>query len=789
VVYRLFVNGVAVGIGPGRPETSLAGGSQDTVFDEIHIPKEALIASPDKRSLSIALHCFHPDGKDGAWVMLAATMVDSLNRKIAAFGTSEEWFSFNADSIWLQGEVDTGSAYRRVNEDIDGRRLSPISNWMLSDFNPRHTFNRAEVRTLATFPSAKKTAPLVLHTGLLPVRVVPITHDHYFFDFGRERMGGLSLVVPNHTVASWGGEGTVVEVRLSEQLSWFNKHAILYPGLNPGCLECLPIPNFKKFPKIVSRFTLAAGNNVFEHHEYVGLWRYGELRIHSWAPLLHQREPLSISAWAVAYRWRDEAAFSSTSPMLDRVWQLCRDTIKYTSLDTFTDSNVRERTPYEADGHHTVRSYWALSSDRAWPRSSIQFVLNNPTWPTEWKQYTALMVHEHYFQSGDLSLFTENMDLLVNNTMHPYIDRTSNLVNFTAWLVTPECKWYETSQMCKSPMCHADSLTFPHGISDGGKSCDNIDWLPKFREHFVFTPINTIINAFAVRGMELLSQLAFAIGRNGLGQKLSSQANRTRAAMLATMYTKGGMWCDGLCSSTSSTSYHAQHFPLWLGLTPDSGVITALAYLKRMGIAGSTYSSHSLIHGLYARAAGLDFGQTALELMTQCGSHSWCAMLQGDATTTWEHWHAHDGTHSHPWSTTPTSAIVSGLMGIVPLEPGWRKWKVKPAPGNLAFAGIVVPTPYGAIAANFTREQGRLLLDLTVPAQTEAVVCMPLFGATHAESRMTVDGKATIGRTDSEGAGVGAYLCTAKTVRTFEGQRERHARIAVVSADRTMANT
>jgi hypothetical protein len=31
--------------------------------------------------------------------------------------------------------------------------------------------------------------------------------------------------------------------------------------------------------------------------------------------------------------------------MLNRVWQLCKDTIEVTSLDTFTDSNTRERLP------------------------------------------------------------------------------------------------------------------------------------------------------------------------------------------------------------------------------------------------------------------------------------------------------------------------------------------------------------------------------------------------------------------------------------------------------------
>jgi alpha-L-rhamnosidase len=175
-----------------------------------------------------------------------------------------------------------------------------------------------------------------------------------------------------------------------------------------------------------------------------------------------------------------------------------------------------------------MRSYWALTADRAWPRHSIQFLLNNPTWPTEWKQYTALMVHEHYMQSGDLSLTERNFDQLVNNTMWPFIDPASHLVNFTSSLVTPMCKWWEPSSICNSPICHNDSATFRAGVGDGGRSCDNIDWLPKFRAHFKFTPVNVVVNAFAVRGMVLLSALANATNRTDWGVRLASQAERTR---------------------------------------------------------------------------------------------------------------------------------------------------------------------------------------------------------------------------------------------------------------------
>ena len=424
-------------------------------------------------------------------------------------------------------------------------------------------------------------------------------------------------------------------------------------------------------------------------------------------------------------------------------------------------------------------SYWALRAERAWVRHSAQYVLNNPTWPTEWKQYTVLLAHGHWMQTGDASLADHNFGQLLNNTMLPFIDSRTHLVNFTDSAVAPKGPCPLGGAICNSPMCHNDTAQFPPGVG-AGTSCDNIDWLPKFRAGFLFTPTNSIINAFAVSSLEKLAKLANATGRHAAAARLGTQAARTRAAMLARMYLPGtGMWCDGVCAATGNhASFHSQHYLLSLGVTPDQGVPAALAYLKAKGMVGSTYSANSLVGGLFARAAHLDYGQAALDLLTSCADHSWCRMLRANATTTWEHWEPHDGTHAHVWAATPAAAIASGLMGVRPLAPGWRSWRVAPAPGNLTFASITIPTPRGAIAVNFTRSGGRgaaaangarpaagaatagpaplaVVLHVTIPPGTTATVCLPLFGDRAARVALAVNGAAVPGHEE----GAGAYLC------------------------------
>ena len=91
--------------------------------------------------------------------------------------------------------------------------------------------------------------------------------------------------------------------------------------------------------------------------------------------------PFDVTAWSVAYRWSEsDSSFNSSSDMLNQVYDLVENTHRVTPLDTFTDSNTRERTPYEADGFINARSRWVLQREYNWLRHSAAFVAYNPTW-------------------------------------------------------------------------------------------------------------------------------------------------------------------------------------------------------------------------------------------------------------------------------------------------------------------------------------------------------------------------------------------------------------------------
>ena len=77
---------------------------------------------------------------------------------------------------------------------------------------------------------------------------------------------------------------------------------------------------------------------------------------------------------------------------------------------------------------------------------------------------------------------------------------------------------------------------------------------------------------------------------------------------------------------------------------------------------------------------------------------------------------------AHGWSASPASYLPLRVLGIRPLEPGYRTFVVDPVPGDLEWARGTVVTPHGPIHANWRRTaDGQLEIECTAPAECRRV--------------------------------------------------------------------
>jgi alpha-L-rhamnosidase len=122
----------------------------------------------------------------------------------------------------------------------------------------------------------------------------------------------------------------------------------------------------------------------------------------------------------------------------------------------------------------------------------------------------------------------------------------------------------------------------------------------------------------------------------------------------------------------------------------------------------------------------------AYDLLRQDTEPSWLVMIDRGATTVWENWNGvtADGTVNASLNHYSKGAVVSFLhrhvAGLELLEPGYRRFLVRPRPGgDLTWAEAVHESPYGRIEMGWRLDNGHLHVRLAVPAGTEATVVLP----------------------------------------------------------------
>lgn len=82
--------------------------------------------------------------------------------------------------------------------------------------------------------------------------------------------------------------------------------------------------------------------------------------------------------------------------------------------------------------------------------------------------------------------------------------------------------------------------------------------------------------------------------------------------------------------------------------------------------------------------------------------------------------------HSLGWSTGPTDALVSYVVGLQPTSPGGANWTLQPQYGDLTFAegGFTLPT--GKFSSSWKLHGNSANIMINAPANTSGTVTLPL---------------------------------------------------------------
>jgi alpha-L-rhamnosidase len=407
-----------------------------------------------------------------------------------------------------------------------------------------------------------------------------------------------------------------------------------------------------------------------------------------------------IRAVVLRYPFDDQASsFSSSDPVLNDVWELCKYTIKGTSLDIYVDTHTRERRNYEGDTFVTQLSHYCLDREFALPRYSAEYLYYRPTWPAEFKPQTIMMAWHDYLYTGNTDSLRQHYEVLKERK------------TFQAFI--------NNEYLVEKPV---------NARGDYGR--DLVDWPASQRDDYDFTTINTVINAFNCKAIEHLGSIAAVLEKEDDAKFYGDLAKKLRYAINEHLYdAKTGRFKDG--KTSDHYALHASAFPLALGLADPDKSQSVADYVQSRGMAVSVYGAHFVLEGLYNAGRG----RAALNLMNATEGNSWGHLMYNLGATmaceAWDPTQKGNMSFSHPWASAPANAIPRGLFGIIPMEPGFSQFQIKPQPGDLDHAEITVPTIKGSVRVEFRKAADAFEMTVQVPVNTKAKVYVPIVNADH----------------------------------------------------------
>lgn len=275
------------------------------------------------------------------------------------------------------------------------------------------------------------------------------------------------------------------------------------------------------------------------------------------------------------------------------------------------------------------------------------------------------------------------------------------------------------------------------------------DWLfyhPPVNNHSEpdgFTEHDFIATAFFAYSADLLAQTARVLGKTDDEKIYSDLFGKIKDVFVREYVTPAGR-----VGTNSQTSYV---LALMFNLLPDDLRPNAARFLVddiksrrnhlSTGFLGTPFLCHVLSQNGY--------NDVAYDLLLQETYPSWLYPVRMGATTIWERWDGQktDSTFQdagmNSFNHYAYGAIGDWMYrvsaGLDNASPGYKEIMIQPVlTGRLSFSKASFESPYGTIASGWERKDGKVLLNVRIPANTKATICLPVKSA----DMVSVNGKA-----------------------------------------------
>ena len=584
--FRIYLDGKLVGCGPFRCLVNSKRMEHTFAFPNISKGKHtlAIIGRCDNQGLSITpINCTL-----GKWKIHCANDI-----------YSPICWEFPAVYGYFKGDCGPGEYFEHIRGDLID------DNWMSFEFDDS-TWQDAPIHQV---DADVETAPFDFeHEEVKPLSIYKTSDGRFIVDFGVERIASLQL--------KGSVKGGNTEVRLAEEL--FDQDHIMFQMNSHVC--CQEIWKYKPGKQVLSHFGLRA-------------FRYAEIVNYSDELTIDD-----ITMLVVRAPYKRASVLTCNNKNISDVWQLCENTIKNITCDTFVDCFTRERVAYEADALLTIGSFFVFNQNSVIARRHLPYQLNHPTWPCEWSLIIPLLFYEYYWETADKSVIAENFEKLVAYSSYKDSIKDGMIESFMLEVL--------------------------------------VDWPRAYRDRYDTGDKKylSVPNMLACKVIGVLAYLAKEINKDDLAQEFTSLHQQMVKALNEKCFDPvTGLYIDR--PGSKSSSLYANMWALYADIVPEERQQKVADFVAGFSMDCSLYSGYYYLDVLFRYG----HAKEAFELIAKDDSR-WQEMLKAGCSVTPEYWIGDVAMMSmaHPWGAYPVHFISKYVFGMRPLTPGWKTYEIAP---------------------------------------------------------------------------------------------------------------
>ena len=509
-----------------------------------------------------------------------------------------------------------------------------------------------------------------------------------FLDFGRELVGQTQIDVE-------APAGTVLTFNFLEEIE--DGKRIHYTDGNYGGF----------------RYITAEGRNQFTTFLRRG-YRYCKLIVSDASEPVRLR---SIKTIFSTHPAEEVGSFACSDPLLNRIWEVGRHTLRCCSEDTFTDCPAYEQTYWVGDGRNEAMIDYAAYGNLALTRRCAELpalsLFRQPitesqvpsAWDnllTGWSLLWVLMTEEHYQFSGDreyLAGIYPAVERMLGNIHGQFMDQRG-LLSINAWNL--------------------------------------FDWAGQDSGHALVTHNQMFLAEALKRG----SEMAVVLGKAEDAKRLAGWRAELVAAINQHLWDEQrGAYVDAIHGDGSQSKVISQQtnsLALLYEVAPPERVArikdVPVSPPKGMVTVGSPFALFYILEALAE-------SNRQAELLAVVRKQ-WGEMVRHGATSFWETLPGFDPkwwtrSYCHAWSAAPTYFLSRYQLGAWWAEPGYKVARIAPQPVDLTWARGNVPTPHGPIAVAWEQSTDMFKLEVSLPAGVAGVVELPVAADQFAKTEVT----------------------------------------------------